>query len=146
VACSSNEVDKAQLTSQPERTLVQFLMTPAHWQNVDVAAHYHDSCPVKCSRVLVFSCSLREADAANAVSSSASAFHCNSTLCLGGVICVRLAMILSAFPLAFSLQTLAADAPLPYGPHVLTDNKQTPWPLVCERTIPTERPPLADAI
>jgi hypothetical protein len=25
-------------------------------------------------------------------------------------------------------------------------NKQTPWPLVCERTIPTERPPLVDEI
>jgi hypothetical protein len=25
-------------------------------------------------------------------------------------------------------------------------NKQTPWPLVRERTIPTERPPLVDEI
>jgi hypothetical protein len=25
-------------------------------------------------------------------------------------------------------------------------NKQTLWPLVCERTIPTERPPLVDEI
>jgi hypothetical protein len=25
-------------------------------------------------------------------------------------------------------------------------NKQTPWPLVCKRTIPTERPPLVNEI
>jgi hypothetical protein len=28
----------------------------------------------------------------------------------------------------------------------LTINKQTPWPLVRKRTIPTERPPLVDEI
>jgi hypothetical protein len=28
----------------------------------------------------------------------------------------------------------------------MTKNKQTPWPLVRERTIPTERPPLVDEI
>jgi hypothetical protein len=27
-----------------------------------------------------------------------------------------------------------------------TKNNQTPWPLVRERTIPTERPPLVDEI
>jgi hypothetical protein len=27
-----------------------------------------------------------------------------------------------------------------------TNKKQTPWPLVRERTIPTERPPLVDEI
>jgi hypothetical protein len=27
-----------------------------------------------------------------------------------------------------------------------TQNKQTPWPLVRKRTIPTERPPLVDEI
>jgi hypothetical protein len=29
---------------------------------------------------------------------------------------------------------------------ILTNIKQTPWPLVRERTIPTERPPLVDEI
>jgi hypothetical protein len=29
---------------------------------------------------------------------------------------------------------------------ILTKNKQTPWPLVRERTIPTDRPPLVDEI
>jgi hypothetical protein len=29
---------------------------------------------------------------------------------------------------------------------VLQTNKQTPWPLVRERTIPTDRPPLVDEI
>jgi hypothetical protein len=28
----------------------------------------------------------------------------------------------------------------------LKTNKQTPWPLVRERTIPTDRPPLVDEI
>jgi hypothetical protein len=30
--------------------------------------------------------------------------------------------------------------------HSQKQNKQTPWPLVRERTIPTERPPLVDEI
>jgi hypothetical protein len=30
--------------------------------------------------------------------------------------------------------------------HNKTTNKQTPWPLVRERTIPTDRPPLVDEI
>jgi hypothetical protein len=33
------------------------------------------------------------------------------------------------------------------GPDIKNNkNKQTPWPLFCERTIPTERPPLVDEI
>jgi hypothetical protein len=31
-------------------------------------------------------------------------------------------------------------------PHEQTNKKQAPWPLVRERTIPTERPPLVDEI
>jgi hypothetical protein len=30
--------------------------------------------------------------------------------------------------------------------YIKTKNKQTPWPLVRERTIPTDRPPLVDEI
>jgi hypothetical protein len=30
--------------------------------------------------------------------------------------------------------------------NVVKTNKQTPWPLVRERTIPTDRPPLVDEI
>jgi hypothetical protein len=44
---------------------------------------------------------------------------------------------------AFLLQILNAR------PSVITERyktKQTPWPLVRERTIPTERPPLVDEI
>jgi hypothetical protein len=29
---------------------------------------------------------------------------------------------------------------------IITNKKQTPWPLVRERTIPTDRPPLVDEI
>jgi hypothetical protein len=32
-----------------------------------------------------------------------------------------------------------------FAPRIVT-NKQTPWPLVRERTIPTDRPPLVDEI
>jgi hypothetical protein len=34
----------------------------------------------------------------------------------------------------------------PPGSDIGNTNKQTPWPLVRERTIPTERPPLVDEI
>jgi hypothetical protein len=33
-----------------------------------------------------------------------------------------------------------------YPVFLLLQTKQTPWPLVRERTIPTERPPLVDEI
>jgi hypothetical protein len=53
-------------------------------------------------------------------------------------------MLISLLPCPLTLHLCNFDLTL----HVvsLLSNKQTPWPLVRKRTIPTDRPPLVDEI
>jgi hypothetical protein len=71
-------------------------------------------------------------------------------MCLYGV-CLRYAVVSSVFfndfGDQFSLKTLPGDIYVEetYS-NYQTQQKRSPWPLVRERTIPAERPPLVDKI